>query len=167
MKRRSRPDRRALLVTLLPLLGGCMLGPNYQRPKLEMPVGWRDQTRRRPGPRADPATLANTPWWDLFRDPELQELHPHRAGENQDLMIAVERIVEAKARLGFVRADLFPKVDLTTDSAASSRAAKAFPNTSAAGPERRDALRSFAADVVLGDRPVRPHPPRAPRPSAR
>jgi len=120
----------ALVVMLLPLLGGCMLGPNYKRPELAMPVTWRDHGAP---PTQDAVAvaenLANTPWWELFRDPKLQELIRIALVENQDLMIAVERIVEAKARLGFVRADLFPKVDLTTDVSRFEQSREAFPNT--------------------------------------
>ena len=58
-------------------------------------------------------TLANTPWWELFRDPRLQELIRIALVENRDLRIAIERVEEARARYGFVRADIYPKLDLT------------------------------------------------------
>jgi len=126
----------ALVVTLLPMLGGCMLGPNYKRPELEMPVGWRDQAAA-PGQDAVGVAenLANTPWWELFRDPRLQDLIRIALAENQDLMIAVERIVEARSRLGFVRADLFPKVDLVTDVSGFEQSREGFPNNPSPGDD--------------------------------
>ena len=98
-------------VGLLALLAisttGCLLGPNYQRPPVVTPERWIDS------PAADPSTLANTPWWELFHDPRLQELIRIALVENRDLRIAIERVEEARARYGFVHADLFPKVDLS------------------------------------------------------
>ena len=72
--------------------------------------------RRPPGARSRwprPQSLANTPWWELFDDPQLQELIRIALVENKDLKIAVERIEEARARYGFTKADLWPKVDLS------------------------------------------------------
>ncbi|MFN2377153.1 MAG: efflux transporter outer membrane subunit [Candidatus Binatia bacterium] len=126
--------RVALVAALLPLLGACTLGPNYRRPELETPVGWRDQG---PGPRIEeqpgPESLANIPWWNLFRDPKLQDLIRIALEENQDLMVAVERIVEARARVGFVRADLLPRVDLRTDWSRFEQSRESFPNNPAPG----------------------------------
>ena len=93
------------LVLLGALAGGCVMGPNYQRPAVPAPPAWRDL------PASEAQSLANTPWWELFDDPQLQELIRTALAENLDVKIAVERIEEARARYGFVRADLYPKVD--------------------------------------------------------
>jgi multidrug efflux system outer membrane protein len=63
-------------------------------------------------PAAEAQSLANTPWWELFEDPQLQELIRIALVENKDLKIAVERIEEARARYGFTKADFWPRVDL-------------------------------------------------------
>ena len=60
---------------------------------------------------AEAQSLANAPWWELFDDPQLQELVNIALVENKDLKIAVERIEEARARYGFTKADLWPKFD--------------------------------------------------------
>lgn len=103
--------RRAPLVAALLLAGGCALGPNYQRPSVPVPPTWREI------PAAEANTLANTPWWDVFQDPVLQELIRTALAENRDLKIAVERIEEARARYGFTKADFFPQVDLVGSAA--------------------------------------------------
>jgi multidrug efflux system outer membrane protein len=119
---------RSLVVAVVAstLAAGCMLGPNYKRPELDMPGAWREGT-----PSAD--TLANIPWWELFRDPVLQDHIRTALAENQDLLIACERIEEARARLGFVRADLFPKIDLTGDVGHFSQSRETFPNNPVPG----------------------------------
>ena len=98
--------RRIAVAFLALLAGGCALGPNYKRPTVPVPPTWRDL------PAAESASLANTPWWEMFDDPTLQELVKVALVENKDLKIAIERIEEARARYGFTKADLWPKVDL-------------------------------------------------------
>jgi outer membrane protein, multidrug efflux system len=100
--------RRLLAVAALAILAsGCALGPNYKRPTVPVPPAWRDL------PAEESASLANTPWWELFDDPQLQELIRIALQENKDLKIAAERVEEARARYGFVKADLFPAVDVS------------------------------------------------------
>ena len=90
------------------LLASCTLGPNYSRPPVDTPPSWRDNT-------ALDNSIANLPWWEMFRDPALEELIRIALAENKDVMIAAERIVEARALYGFTKADLYPRVDLTGD----------------------------------------------------
>jgi len=98
----------AALLCALPAfaLAGCTLGPDYARPPVVSPEGWRDAAA------ADPNTLANTPWWELLSDPQLQEMIRAALIANKDLAIATERIAETRARLGFVKADLWPAIDI-------------------------------------------------------
>jgi multidrug efflux system outer membrane protein len=95
----------ASAATALALGSGCALGPNYARPAVPTAPTWREI------PVAEAQSLANTAWWELFDDPQLQELVRIALGENRDLKIAVERIEEARARYGFTKADLWPKLD--------------------------------------------------------
>jgi outer membrane protein, multidrug efflux system len=93
------------LFAALFLVAGCTVGPDYKRPELVLPEGWRALGA------GEQQTLANTPWWELFQDPELVQLIQIALAENKDLKIAVERIEEARARYGFTRAEQFPRVD--------------------------------------------------------
>jgi multidrug efflux system outer membrane protein len=97
---------RRLIVACLALTAtSCALGPNYERPAVPTPPSWREI------PAAEAESLANTAWWKLFDDPQLQELVRIALVENKDLKIAVERIEEARARYGYTKADLWPKLD--------------------------------------------------------
>ncbi len=99
--------RRALAIVLAAVLpAGCAMGPNYKRPEIRSPETWRSV------PAAEAESLANTPWWEVFNDPQLQGLIRIALVENKDLKIAVERIEEARARYGFTKADLWPQFDL-------------------------------------------------------
>ena len=73
--------RFCLLAIAAVLLGGCTLGPDYERPELDLPASYVQ-------PVEEGASFANTPWWELFDDPELKYLVELALIENQDLGIA-------------------------------------------------------------------------------
>jgi len=91
-------------VSLALAASGCMLGPDYKRPDIETPDAYVQPTE--PGD-----SIANLNWWEIYDDPQLQVLIARALENNKDLAIAIARIDEARARYGFVRADLFPNVD--------------------------------------------------------
>ena len=87
------------------LLAGCMVGPDFQKPAVETPNRFRF---------ADPeaAEAVNLKWWELFDDPVLDALVLTALRENKDVLIAASRVEEARASLGFTRADMYPTLDL-------------------------------------------------------
>ena len=93
------------------MLASCAMGPDYERPEVAVPEGY--QTTTLPG-----ESFANMEWWELFDDPELIELIETALISNKELAIAMARIEEARASLGFVRADQYPNID---GSAGASR----------------------------------------------
>jgi multidrug efflux system outer membrane protein len=98
--------RKPLLVTLLALLAsGCMVGPDYVRPPVDTPAGWRLSEQ-------DARDLANTAWWEQLGDPVLNDLVTTALRENKDLMIAAARVEEFAGNYGFVRSALFPQVGI-------------------------------------------------------
>ena len=122
----SRRRRRlAALLCALPAfaLTACTLGPDFARPPVVSPEGWRDTAA------PDPNTLANTPWWELLNDPALQELIRSALAANKDLAIATERIAETRARLGFVKADFYPTVDIEGKAGVIDPSAEVIPLT--------------------------------------
>ena len=123
------------------------------------PPTWREI------PAAEAETLANTPWWEIFEDPQLQELISIALVENKDLKIAVERIEEARARYGFTKADLWPKVDLSGTAGRLRFNAGSLMHTPEgdAATTRQGTETSIYAALrrrLVGDRLLRPHPPR-------
>ena len=92
------PRYRFALPALLLALGGCAAGPDYERPELEVP-----ETYLQPVEQGE--SFANTPWWELFRDEQLQALIRIALEENQDLGIGAARVEEFRAILGITRAD--------------------------------------------------------------
>ena len=91
------------------LLAGCAVGPNYHRPDIQTPAAFRELTENTPVP-PQTASYADLPWWQVFQDPQLQELIRSALKQNYDLQIATERINAARAQLAITRSSLFPQV---------------------------------------------------------
>jgi outer membrane protein, multidrug efflux system len=97
-------------IICLTLLGGCALGPNYQRQSGLVPDEYRAlPTQAQPTATSD-TLFADMPWWEVFQDPQLQVLIRTALENNQDLKIATARVEEARAILGITSANLFPQV---------------------------------------------------------
>jgi len=97
--------RFSSLVLLLSILSGCAVGPNFKEPIVSTPESYRTKTL---------VTEARTvlKWWELFEDPLLYSLVTTALVNNRDLKIAVSRIAQARATVGFTRADQYPRLDL-------------------------------------------------------
>jgi len=91
------------------LLAGCMVGPNYHRPAVQTPAVYRDLSQN-PQPQAQASSYADLPWWQVFQDPQLQELVRTALKQNYDLQIATERINAARAAVTITRSSLFPQL---------------------------------------------------------
>jgi multidrug efflux system outer membrane protein len=91
------------------VLAGCLVGPNYHRPAVQTPITYRDLAAN-PRVQAQVASYADLPWWQVFQDPQLQELIRTALKQNYDLQLATERINAARAELMVTRSALFPQV---------------------------------------------------------
>lgn len=85
------------------LLVGCSSTPTDPRSTVEVPAKWRTASEAT-------KSLADLPWGDLFRTPELEVLVREALANNADLRIAAERVELARAQYGFERSALFPTV---------------------------------------------------------
>jgi outer membrane protein, multidrug efflux system len=91
------------------VIAGCKVGPNYQRPLVQPPTAYRDLSEN-PQLQAQAASYADLPWWQVFQDPQLQELIRTALKQNYDLQLATERINAARAQVAITRSSLFPQV---------------------------------------------------------
>ena len=105
----SRFTRRALpllaAAALIPaLLAGCAMGPRYQRPAVDAPLAFTSQVAE-----ARQASLADLPWWEVFRDERLQELIRAALTNNYDLRIAIQRVEQSREQAAQTRAQYMPQ----------------------------------------------------------
>ncbi len=99
------------IVTILTaiFISACTVGPNYHRPKVEIPAAFHGTVASEQA-QAQASSYADLPWWQVFQDPQLQELVRTALKQNYDLQLAAERINAARAQLGITRSNQFPQV---------------------------------------------------------
>ncbi len=97
----------ARIVTLMMIVSftGCAMGPDFKKPVVETPNTFRFSD-------SESKEVVNLKWWESFDDPVLYSLVATALTDNKDLMIAASRIEEARAALGFTKADQYPRLDL-------------------------------------------------------
>ena len=86
------------------LVTGCAVGPDFKDPVVAAPDAYRTQVM-------PPEAIDDLRWWASFDDPLLYDLVTTALENNRDIKIAVSRIEQARATVGFTRADQYPRVD--------------------------------------------------------
>lgn len=100
--------RCAVVITVLAVLflAGCAkVGPDFKPPVVKTPEDYRFG-------KITTENVHNLKWWELFNDPALYELVATALNHNRDILVAASRIEEARAFVGFTRADQYPRVDI-------------------------------------------------------
>jgi multidrug efflux system outer membrane protein len=84
-----------------------MVGPNYKRPDVPTAPAYRG-----PDDAAVSGTtsLGDEKWWELFKDPQLQQLIRTALKQNYDLRIAASRVIQAQQQVTITRSNQFPTV---------------------------------------------------------
>lgn len=97
---------RRLATAFALLLAACAVGPDYERPAMDLPVAYTE-------PDVGAAAAPPPDWWKLYGDPVLNGLVAAALERNADVRLAVARIEEADANLRAARAAFLPEIDLT------------------------------------------------------
>ena len=115
--------RLSAILTLILLTAGCTVGPNYKRPSVDVPGGYRgaapsaqaaqpsaqpNKDQSKPSLQPEASSLGDEKWFEVFQDKQLQELIRTAIQNNYDVNIAAARILKAQAQLGITRADQLP-----------------------------------------------------------
>jgi NodT family efflux transporter outer membrane factor (OMF) lipoprotein len=90
------------------LLGGCSVGPKYERPTTQIPPAYKENANWKTAQPNDQAQKGN--WWEIFQDPQLNALEEKVNVSNQTLRAAVDRFQEARDALRETRSALYPMV---------------------------------------------------------
>ncbi len=90
------------------LLSGCLMGPNYRRPKADVPPAYHGPDNTASGGQME--SLGNAAWWAVFQDAELQNLIRAALDQNFDLRVAASRVMQARQAVTIARADGRPSV---------------------------------------------------------
>jgi NodT family efflux transporter outer membrane factor (OMF) lipoprotein len=112
----------AALLALVLLTGCKPVGPNYNRPGFDAPPAYKEagaSTVLIPPPNPagggwQPATpsdgMLRDKWWEIYQDPQLNQLEERIATNNQGLRQALETYLAARDQVTVARSALFPTV---------------------------------------------------------
>jgi NodT family efflux transporter outer membrane factor (OMF) lipoprotein len=129
---------RCRLLFLVPVLlafvgcmvGGCMVGPNYQRPKVSVSENWGETGDQRV--KTESTTYRD--WWSAFNDPALDRLIARAYRDNLTLQQAGVRVLQARAQLGIAVGEIYPQTQQGIGSVQWNRTSdRAFIGAAASG----------------------------------
>jgi len=108
---------------------GCMMGPDYTRPKFDTPASFRFEAK-------SAAETADTEWWKQFGDPVLDSLIAEALANNVNLKVAVANVEQSAGVLTQTRSQLFPQIGYqaigervrASEAEANAAAVRALPN---------------------------------------
>jgi NodT family efflux transporter outer membrane factor (OMF) lipoprotein len=115
-----------LLLLVIFALESCTVGPKYVKPSAPTPAAYKEQPpasyqgaeQWQPAKPSDHASRGD--WWEIFNDPQLNNLEEQVAASNQNLKVYEARFREARAAIRFNRASQFPTIT-TSPSAAYTK----------------------------------------------
>ncbi|HTY56721.1 MAG TPA: efflux transporter outer membrane subunit [Candidatus Binataceae bacterium] len=110
---RLRATAHTAFLSLLLLLAGCLVGPNYYRPSpaAEPAPRYKELPGWVPAAPADAAPKGD--WWIDFRDPLLDRLEPSVGISNQTVLADYQNYQQALALVREADAALFPTIGAT------------------------------------------------------
>ncbi len=82
------------------------VGPDYKRPDAAPVEEFRFQLGA-----SEAASLADLPWWSVFRDQALQQLIAEALARNYELQLAVARVDQARSMVWVAASPLYPQAD--------------------------------------------------------
>jgi len=107
---------------------GCTVGPDYERPEMELPQQWSGTAPVEP---VDAAALEQ--WWTAFEDPVLTELIARADEDSLDLQAALARIEQSRAQRAYAAGEQWPAVDATSGYSRNRLGAGLFGSSDTAG----------------------------------
>ncbi|GGI55183.1 RND transporter [Oxalicibacterium solurbis] len=99
----------AVLAALL-ALGGCAVGPDYQRPDAPVAQAWKTEPGWQAGNPRD-GELKGA-WWEIFGDTQLNALQEQALKNGQTMVIAQTRVEQARAQANVANSAYFPQIGL-------------------------------------------------------
>ncbi len=91
------------------LLGGCSwLAPDYKRPTMDLPTTWSGSAT---------VTRDDRTWWHGYGDPVLDQLVQSALHDSDDIALAGNRLMQARAQYGYAFANQLPMLSIAGSDA--------------------------------------------------
>ena len=138
----------------LTLLAGCKpVGPNYSRPGYDAPAAYKETGATAVVPPPAPAGGSWQPaspsdgmlrgkWWEIYQDPQLNQLEDRIAAENPTLRQALETYLAARDQVSAARAAYYP----TLSAGASATRQEISANGPSYSPGKSTTYSDFAVN---------------------
>src|SRR5687768_4919349 len=91
------------------IAGPLTIGPDYQRPSVEVPAGFKASGTWKVAQPSDHLPKGN--WWEIFADPTLNALQTKARQSNQELQAAFAVVNQSRAAARIARSEFFPTID--------------------------------------------------------
>jgi NodT family efflux transporter outer membrane factor (OMF) lipoprotein len=146
---------------LCAILTGCTVGPKYHPPVIQPPPAFKEAPPAAPAnPPGDQAqdngnwTVAQPAdakirgdWWAIFNEPELNELENQLNIDNQNIKLAFENFMEARALVGEARALYYPTVSIGPSYNRQRSSANLGATSTTANPGKTSQIYSLPLEV--------------------
>ena len=106
MRRKMR--QQLYVLSLAALLGGCVMGPDYQPPAVPLPAAYDGA--------ASSVASEGAAWWTGYGDPVLNDLMTRAMAQNLDIAQAAARVSQAREQEKIARGQGGPKVNATVQA---------------------------------------------------
>ena len=95
-------------LSIVLMLTGCMVGPDYHRPKQSMPLAFKEAKGWQQAQPQD--SVQKGEWWQVYQDPQLNQLLSQVAVSNQNVAMYAAQYRQALALTDQASAGLYPTV---------------------------------------------------------
>ena len=130
--------RRFILLLALPL-SGCMVGPDYHKPPIELPMTFKEGTQWQRA-AANPQGALDSQWWRAYQDPILNDLIARSAKANQSIIGAEAAYRLAQAQVASSRAGLWPTVGVGLSGARGAGGSGSSSSSSTTTGDRKSVV---------------------------
>lgn len=112
-KRGGSTASHTLMGTIVVLIGvfqfaGCAVGPKYKIPAVPTSPAYKEVGNWKTAEPSEDKLGGN--WWEIFHDPQLNDLEQQISVSNQNLKAALAQYQQSRAALRYVRADYYPTI---------------------------------------------------------
>ena len=102
-----------LLFIVVVFVQSCAVGPDFHKPEDQTPQSFRYVSNRTD-------SIVNIKWWGVFSDPVLDTLIATALRANKNVLIAASRVEQARANVGYNKADFGPKFGVQANAGSTN-----------------------------------------------
>ena len=107
----------AAVLGMLAIFTACAVGPDYVRPKDEVPAAYKEAAEWKVAQPQE--AVVRGAWWKIFQDPQLNALEEQVNISNQNVAAAEAQFRQARAIVQAARAGYFPNVAIGASASRS------------------------------------------------